>query len=139
MELLLNAIATDMDSRNISLVRHLDYAGPCTLDVDKLARVLYNLTGNAADVMPEGGTLTIGTRADEGFVVIEVMDSGPGIPEEIRTRLFEPFFTHGKKHGTGLGLSIVKKIMEDHHGRVEMDSSPGKGATFRICYPLHSP
>ncbi|HSQ75572.1 MAG TPA: HAMP domain-containing sensor histidine kinase, partial [Bacteroidota bacterium] len=117
------------------LVRSLDYTGTCTLDVDKLSRVLYNLTGNAADVMPDGGTMTIRTRAQEGFIAIEVADSGPGIPDEIRTRLFEPFFTHGKKHGTGLGLSIVKKIVEDHHGRVEVDSTPGKGATFRVLYP----
>ncbi len=132
---LLNALEADMASRNITLVRSLDYTGACTLDVDKLSRVLYNLTGNAADVMPDGGTMTIRTRAQEGFIAIEVADSGPGIPDEIRTRLFEPFFTHGKKHGTGLGLSIVKKIVEDHHGRVEVDSTPGKGATFRVLYP----
>ena len=132
---LLNALEADMASRNITLVRSLDYTGACTLDVDKLSRVLYNLTGNAAAVMPDGGTMTIRTRAQEGFIAIEVADSGPGIPDEIRTRLFEPFFTHGKKHGTGLGLSIVKKIVEDHHGRVEVDSTPGKGATFRVLYP----
>jgi signal transduction histidine kinase/CRP-like cAMP-binding protein len=132
---LLNTLETDMASRNITLVRSLDYTGACTLDVDKLSRVLYNLTGNAADVMPDGGTMTIRTRAQEGFIAIEVADSGPGIPNEIRTRLFEPFFTHGKKHGTGLGLSIVKKIVEDHHGRVEVDSTPGKGATIRVLYP----
>lgn len=135
LDRLLNALETDMASRNIALVRSLDYTGTCTLDVDKLSRVLYNLIGNAADVMPDGGTMTIRTRAQEGFIAIEVADSGPGIPDEIRTRLFEPFFTHGKKHGTGLGLSIVKKIVEGHHGRVEVDSTPGKGATFRVLYP----
>jgi len=132
---LLNVLEADMASHNITLVRSFDYTGTCTLDVDKLARVLYNLTGNAADVMPDGGTMTIRTRAQEGFIAIEVADSGPGIPDEIRTRLFEPFFTHGKKHGTGLGLSIVKKIVEDHHGRVEVESTSGQGATFRVLYP----
>lgn len=136
---LLNVLEADMASRKISLVRHLDYTGTCTLDVDKLTRVIYNLTGNAADVMPDGGTLSIRTRTQEGFLVIEVSDSGPGIPGQIRTRLFEPFFTYGKPHGTGLGLSIVKKIMEDHHGRVEAESLPGNGATFRLFYPLFSP
>ncbi|MBP1657208.1 MAG: gaf sensor signal transduction histidine kinase [Bacteroidetes bacterium] len=132
---LLNVLEADMASHSITLVRSFDYTGTCTLDVDKLARVLYNLTGNAADVMPDGGTMTIRTRAQEGFIAIEVADSGPGIPDEIRTRLFEPFFTHGKKHGTGLGLSIVKKIVEDHHGRVEVESTSGQGATFRVLYP----
>lgn len=132
---LLNVLEADMASHNITLVRSFDYTGTCTLDVDKLARVLYNLTGNAADVMPDGGTMTIRTRAQEGFIAIEVADSGTGIPDEIRTRLFEPFFTHGKKHGTGLGLSIVKKIVEDHHGRVEVESTSGQGATFRVLYP----
>jgi len=132
---LLNVLEADMASHNITLVRSFDYTGTCTLDVDKLARVLYNLTSNAADVMPDGGTMTIRTRAQEGFIAIEVADSGPGIPDEIRTRLFEPFFTHGKKHGTGLGLSIVKKIVEDHHGRVEVESTSGQGATFRVLYP----
>ncbi len=139
LDQLLDFLQTDMASRSISLVRHLEYTGDCTLDVDKLARVLYNLTGNAADVMPEGGTLTIRTRMHDGFIIIEVSDSGPGIPEEIRPRLFEPFFSYGKKHGTGLGLSIVKKILEDHRGRVEVDSVPGKGATFRLYYPLPAP
>ncbi|MBP1649221.1 MAG: sensor histidine kinase, partial [Bacteroidetes bacterium] len=88
---------------------------------------------------PDGGTLTVRTSTDGSYAIIEVSDSGPGIPEEIQTRLFEPFFTHGKRDGTGLGLSIVKKIMEDHRGRVEAESTPGQGATFRLFFPLPAP
>ena len=139
LEKLLDILQPDMASRKISIVRHLGYTDGCALDVDKLTRVFYNLTGNAADVMPDGGTLTVRTSTDGSYAIIEVSDSGPGIPEEIQTRLFEPFFTHGKRDGTGLGLSIVKKIMEDHRGRVEAESSPGQGATFRLFFPLPAP
>ena len=129
-------LETDLSSRKIALVRTFDYAGVCMLDVEKFTRVLYNLTGNAADAMPDGGTLTIRTRTIDALLAVEVTDTGTGIPEEIRSRLFEPFFTHGKKHGTGLGLSIVRKIIEDHHGRVEVESVPGRGSTFRVLLPL---
>ena len=129
-------LETDLNTRKITLVRAFDYTGSCMLDVEKFTRVLYNLTGNAADAMPDGGTLTIRTRTLDTFLAVEVTDTGIGIPEEIRSHLFEPFFTHGKKHGTGLGLSIARKIIEDHHGRVEVESVPGSGSTFRLLLPL---
>ncbi len=129
-------LETDLNIRNITLIRRFDYTGSCMLDVEKFTRVLYNLTGNAADAMPDGGTLTIRTRTVDTLLAVEVTDTGIGIPEEIRGRLFEPFFTQGKKHGTGLGLSIVRKIIEDHHGRVEVESVPGSGSTFRVLLPL---
>jgi len=129
-------LETDLNTRKITLVRAFDYTGSCMLDVEKFTRVLYNLTGNAADAMPDGGTLTIRTRTMDTLLAVEVTDTGIGIPEEIRSHLFEPFFTHGKKHGTGLGLSIARKIIEDHHGRVEVESVPGSGSTFRLLLPL---
>lgn len=129
-------LETDLNTRKITLVRAFDYTGSCVLDVEKFTRVLYNLTGNAADAMPDGGTLTIRTRTLDALLVVEVTDTGTGIPEEIRSHLFEPFFTHGKKHGTGLGLSIARKIIEDHHGRMEVESVPGSGSTFRLLLPL---
>jgi signal transduction histidine kinase len=129
-------LETDLATRKIVLICTFEYIGSCMLDVEKFTRVLYNLTGNAADAMPDGGTLTIRTRAVDTQLAVEVTDTGTGIPEEIRSHLFEPFFTHGKKHGTGLGLSIVRKIIEDHQGRVEVESVPGSGSTFRVLLPL---
>ena len=105
------------------------------MDVEKMVRVFYNLAGNAADAMPEGGTLTVSTGRREAMVVVEFTDTGQGMPPEIRSRVFEPFFTYGKKHGTGLGLAIVKKILEDHHGTVEIDSEMGSGTTIRLIFP----
>ncbi|NPV00911.1 MAG: HAMP domain-containing histidine kinase [Brevinematales bacterium] len=69
-------------------------------------------------------------------LLIKIEDSGPGIPEDIKSRIFEAFVTHGKKEGTGLGLSIVKKIIEAHGGNITFKSNPGVGTTFYISLPL---
>ncbi len=132
----LRFIEGDLVKRNITLVRQLDYLGQCSIDAEKMIRVFYNLAGNAADAMPNGGSLTVHTQKADNHLLIEFTDTGVGVPEEIRTRLFEPFFTYGKKHGTGLGLSIVKKIIDDHKGKIEIDSAPGKGTTIRLLLPL---
>jgi len=106
------------------------------MDVEKMVRVFYNLAGNAADAMKDGGTLTVRTLQKDGMLVIEFADSGCGIPDEIRSKVFEPFFTYGKRHGTGLGLAIVKKIVDDHHGRLEIESVVNQGTTIRMLIPL---
>jgi K+-sensing histidine kinase KdpD len=139
METALTFIEKDIGKRGITLVRNIEYTGLCHLDVEKMVRVFYNLAGNAADAMPEHGTLTVRTAQCNGSVIIEFTDTGTGIPEEIRSRIFEPFFTHGKKHGTGLGLSIVKKIVDDHNGRLEVDSAVNRGTTIRILLPAPQP
>jgi signal transduction histidine kinase len=106
------------------------------LDEEQMARALANLVDNAVTAMNGRGGLTIQTRlSDDGRqVVVEVSDTGPGIPEEYRAKLFQPFFTR-KPGGTGLGLTIVKKTAEDHGGAVEVESEVGKGTTFRIVLP----
>jgi signal transduction histidine kinase len=109
---------------------------PVGLDEDLLARALANLVNNAVTAMEGKGELTLRTRLarDGGQVVVEVADTGPGIPEEYRAKLFQPFFSR-KPGGTGLGLAIVKKTAEDHGGTVEFESDVGKGAMFRILLP----
>jgi CRP-like cAMP-binding protein len=129
-------IEKDLGRRNITVTKNFEYTGPATLDVEKMVRVFYNLAGNSADAMKDGGTLTVSTRKRDNNLIIELSDSGGGIPEEIRAKIFEPFFTHGKRHGTGLGLAIVKKIIDDHQGRLEVDSDVGKGTTMRMILPL---
>jgi signal transduction histidine kinase len=102
------------------------------IDPDRLTRALYNLASNAIEAMPNGGTLTLTLAKSDGQFLIEITDTGPGIPEEIRARLFDPFVTHGKKSGTGLGTSIAKKIVEDHGGEITFTTATGKGTTFHI-------
>jgi signal transduction histidine kinase len=86
--------------------------------------------------MPGGGRLQIRflSRSEQG--VIEVEDEGCGIPEEIRHRIFEPFFSFGKSEGIGLGLATTQKIVEEHGGRIEIESSAGRGTLVRLLLPL---
>jgi two-component system, NtrC family, nitrogen regulation sensor histidine kinase NtrY len=100
-------------------------------DPEQLARVLRNLTLNAIDAMPHGGTLTIRTITHETGVRLEVADTGQGLTPEECERLFTPYYTT-KTHGTGLGLAIVQSVVSDHHGRISVVSEPGKGSSFRI-------
>ena len=107
-----------------------------SLDHRKMERVVLNLTGNARDAMKGSGKLAIEADLADGRAVLRVRDTGPGLPEEIRDRLFEPFATHGKEHGTGLGLAICKQFVEAHGGEIEVESQPGEGTTFTIWLPV---
>jgi len=129
-------LSRELSSRNISLQVHLGYRGVARFDEAKIRRAIYNIARNAMEAMGEGGTFTFGIDAEDGWLVMTLSDTGPGIPEEIRDRLFESFVTQGKVGGTGLGLAIVKKIVDDHQGEIAFESSPGSGTTFRIRIPL---
>jgi two-component system NtrC family sensor kinase len=106
---------------------------------EQLIQALMALLLNAVDAMEQTGRLTVraarGQRGDE--VVVEVEDTGIGIPREDQSKIFEPFYTTKQPgRGTGLGLSICYGIVEDHRGRIEVDSIPGRGATFRVYLPV---
>ncbi len=109
---------------------------PLNIDERRLMQAFYNLINNAADFMPNGGTVTLRFALMENEMQIEVEDSGTGIAPEIAERLFQPFATFGKKTGTGLGLSICKRIIEAHKGRIRALSEAGHGAIFAITLPL---
>jgi signal transduction histidine kinase len=98
--------------------------------------VFYNIASNARDAMPQGGSLTVTTIEENDCVRIDFTDTGTGMPEEVKKRIFEPFMTYGKKHGTGLGMSIVKKVIDDHNGKIEINSVMGKGTTITIYLPF---
>jgi signal transduction histidine kinase len=105
------------------------------LDRGRLLQVLYNLTNNAIQATPEGGTITLRFGVGDSEVFTEVEDTGPGLAAEIKSRLFQPFATFGKKEGNGLGLSICKRIIEDHRGHIHARSDPGHGAVFSFTLP----
>ncbi|HWG92521.1 MAG TPA: PAS domain S-box protein [Candidatus Thermoplasmatota archaeon] len=115
-----------------------DLATTPTLPLQRLGvqQVVLNLIENAADaVRPQGGSVRVSTRATpDGGAQLVVEDDGPGIPEEVRGRMFEPLFTT-KAHGTGLGLSIVRRIVEEHGGTIMCDSTLGKGTRFTVTFP----
>ncbi|HEY7219863.1 MAG TPA: chemotaxis protein CheB [Candidatus Binatia bacterium] len=112
---------------------------PLEADPQQLEEVLINLYLNALDAMPEGGTLTVGAVLEnsgaEKDIVITVADTGMGMEEEEVRKIFQPFYTAKKKAGLGLGLPICERIIENHHGRIEVESHPGKGTTFTIHIP----
>lgn len=111
---------------------------PLLADANLLHQAFLNILVNARQAMPQGGRLTIRTRLQEeagGWaVVVEISDTGIGIPLEHRARIFQPFFTT-KAQGTGLGLPIAARIIEQHGGRIAVDSAAGHGTTFRITLP----
>jgi two-component system, NtrC family, nitrogen regulation sensor histidine kinase NtrY len=108
--------------------------GAIAADPDLLHRALSNLVLNAMDAMPNGGTLTLRTRHDNGKMIIEVADTGSGLTPEECERIFTPYYT-SKQHGTGLGLAIVQSVVSDHGGRISVHSEPGRGTTFVIELP----
>jgi two-component system NtrC family sensor kinase len=121
-----------LSQAHIAVRTELDpHLPPVMGDHEQLLRVLRNLTLNAIDAMPQGGTLTIRTAAHEAGARLEVSDTGQGLTPEECERLFTPYYT-SKTHGTGLGLAIVQSVISDHKGRISVESEPGRGATFRI-------
>jgi two-component system, NtrC family, nitrogen regulation sensor histidine kinase NtrY len=103
-----------------------------------LRRALENLILNSLDAMPAGGTLTVRTAQHDGQVRLEISDTGQGLTPEECARLFTPYYT-SKRHGTGLGLAIVQSVVSDHGGKIDVESAPGAGATFRIELPVEQP
>jgi PAS domain S-box-containing protein len=104
-----------------------------------LTELMTNLLLNALDAMPDGGTLTVSTRGEPGrHVVLTVTDTGIGMPEPVRRRIFEPFFSTKGEGGSGLGLSMVYAIVRRHGGDIRVDSEPGRGATFTLTFPVAS-
>ncbi|WP_438006066.1 GAF domain-containing protein [Sorangium sp. So ce321] len=128
----------ELAGTGVALTLALEDRGTARFDEAKLTRLLHNLVRNAVDAMrPGGGRVTIRAYRDGGDLAISVADTGKGIPKEIQGRLFQSFVTSGKRGGTGLGLAIVKKIVDEHAGTIEVESS-SRGAKFTIRLPQES-
>ncbi|MCE5328408.1 MAG: two-component sensor histidine kinase [Planctomycetaceae bacterium] len=110
----------------------------CDIDVNLLKQSLLNLMINAIQAMPNGGELILRVEAQKNRAVIEVIDTGPGIPPETLSRIFDVYYST-KKHGTGLGLPTARRIIRAHGGSIRVDSEPGKGTRFVISLPLTAP
>jgi len=106
----------------------------------ELNQVYMNLLLNAGHAIAERGTITVRTGVDGDTVWVEFEDTGGGISPELRQRIFDPFFTTKPVgSGTGLGLSISYSIINKHHGRIDLDSTPGVGSRFRLVLPIKQP
>ncbi len=112
----------------------------CDLEVPleraRIERVFLNLIGNALEAMPEGGQIRISAQRAQDDVLVKVEDTGTGIPEDIRSRLFEPFVSSGKKNGLGLGLALSRQTLLDHGGDLWVDQQVRQGATFWVRLPV---
>jgi signal transduction histidine kinase len=131
----------DTHMRQISLVTDLKSPLIISADEHRLRQVLVNLLSNAVKFTPEEGQITIRTALMDHEALIEVSDTGPGISEEDLPFLFDRFYRadasrHRDSGGSGIGLTIVKLIIDAHQGRIDVQSLPGEGATFRIILPL---
>lgn len=123
-------------NQRVTVEMDLTKLPPVKADRGLLEQAIMNLVLNAIEAMPEGGTLTVSSRNDDGHYIISVTDTGQGIPEEIRGKIFDPFFTT-KGDGTGLGLSIVYNIVNIHSGDISFESNGGE-TTFTMKIPVHA-
>ena len=137
MEESLALISNKLKLSNIVVVKLLNPLPEIQADPAHMKQVFLNLLINACEAMEEGGTLTIRSdyHPDTKTVTMSVRDTGIGIEEKDLARIFDPFFST-KKKGTGLGLSVVHGIVTRHNGKVEIDSTPGKGTDFRVTLPV---
>lgn len=108
------------------------------LDKRQIVLALIHLFRNAADAMPNGGTISMSTSWEDEYLVMSVKDNGPGIDPEDLPRIFDPFFT-AKPQGSGLGLTTVNRIVSDHRGQIRVCSEPGAGTEFKIYLRPHLP
>jgi signal transduction histidine kinase len=129
-------VRKDLEGAGIRIEVVRGFEGSIRLDENKMKRVIFNLVRNAAQAMPEGGRLTLGSQLEGSCWVFRCGDTGRGIPPEIGGRVFEEFVTHGKAGGTGLGLALSKRIVEEHGGTIDFESEPGKGTTFTVRLPM---
>jgi signal transduction histidine kinase len=116
--------------------------GAVQVDRGQVHRCLLNLLTNAIDAMPQGGTLTVETRTTMEtepkagrYVLVTVSDTGTGIPQEILPKVFLPMFSTKGSRGTGIGLAVTKKIVEEHGGRIDVETDVGKGSSFVLYFP----
>ncbi len=135
----LNIVWNDLKYK-VQLEKHYGQLPPVECHPSELNQVFMNLLINAGQAIADRGTIVLATGVDEDEVWVSVTDSGCGISEELQQRIFDPFFTTKPiGRGTGLGLAIAYRIIAKHHGRIELQSRPGFGSTFRVVLPITQP
>ena len=107
---------------------------------NQMRQVMLNMFKNAKEAMPGGGSLNVRTSREDHKILIQIQDTGVGIPEDLRNKIFEAFFTTKQKvKGVGLGLSVCYGIIKDHGGEIKVESEEGKGTSFTISLPIEHP
>jgi len=136
IEEICHLIEDELKKRNIELLKNLTSLPLVLIDGNKIKQVLFNLVQNSIESMyPGGGSLYIKTRKEENFIKIEIIDTGRGIPFQVKEKIFQPFFTT-KTKGSGLGLAVVRRIVEKHRGYIKLESEENRGTSVYIYLPL---
>jgi signal transduction histidine kinase len=129
-------LAPQAGSMEVELRTHLDSdLPPVRIDKALMRQALVNLCRNAIEAMPDGGSVDLLTRIRGEHVLLEVIDTGKGMDEKTRSRMFQAFFST-RSGGSGLGLPTVRRIVEAHQGQIVCESEPGKGTRFSIMLPI---
>jgi len=132
-------LLTQEPGKEVTVHRDYRFPGKLLCNLGQLNQVFLNLLTNASQAIETTGDIWIYTEQVGDEAVVTIQDSGCGIPPDKLPRIFEPFFTtKDVGQGTGLGLSISHRIVEQHNGRIEVESTPGKGSKFKIFLPMHS-
>ena len=132
----LQALGPQIDAQNYTVVKDIHPALPdIQADADMLYQAFLNLLLNAMQAMPEGGEIRIRITPADDRLIIQITDQGPGIPEDVMEKIWDPFFTN-KKIGTGLGLGIVRNIIEAHGGNITIENGPEAGTAATIRLPI---
>jgi len=134
----LDALDAQIREKDLQLEIDLQSARPVPMDRDRLQQSVYNVLLNAVQILPKGGRITCRTRDSERQCLVEIADDGPGLDATRCAHIFEVFYTT-KAGGSGLGLPIANRIVEEHGGRMAVQSAPGRGATFAIFLPYDAP
>jgi PAS domain S-box-containing protein len=129
---------SEFDEKQITLVKSFNALSEVSMDPSNVREALLNILSNAIHAIGRDGTITVKTAIEKNYAVIELKDTGCGISEEIMQFIFDPFFTTKGSGNTGLGLTISHKIIEKHNGRIEVESKPHEGSTFKVFLPLES-
>jgi signal transduction histidine kinase len=135
IEGVLSLVLAKAQKERVAIERDLEALPELVIDPDFIRTCLYNLIINAFQAMPGGGTLTIRTRSAGGQFALTVADTGTGIPKDKLAKIFDPFFTT-KTEGLGLGLALIKRVIEEHGGRVTVESEEGRGSAVTMRLPL---
>lgn len=135
MDTALSVIQSEIDEKNISIVRNYEQSAEIFVDPNRFKEALLNILKNAVQAVSANSSIFVKTYTKNGLCVFEISDTGTGISEENMPFIFDPFFTT-KENGTGLGLAITNRIVEEHGGTIDVESNIGKGSTFRVLIPL---
>jgi two-component system, sporulation sensor kinase E len=132
---LLDFLRFELENAHVTLTAELGTIPEIDLDEKYMKQALLNIVQNALQAMPEGGSLAVKTFQRGERVLLEIVDTGKGIPEGLIEKVFEPYYTT-KEFGSGLGLTIVYKIVKEHMGEIFVNSKEGKGTTFGVSFPI---